>query len=158
MPNSRHDFAAVVLATGEILIHGGGDGELKTTYSDGWILNTTQNTMVWQDVQSLQQLGARKDHLAIQCNGQVLFAFRYGTSAPASANMELYKPSSSSMVTLFHHRPNDKGGRYNTLEPCSLNALTLTPPPGNVVEHTPCLSFRSPLSQRVLHLYDVHEW
>jgi len=31
--------------------------------------------MVWQEAQSLQQLGARKDHMAVQCNGQVLFAF-----------------------------------------------------------------------------------
>jgi len=75
LPNARRDFAAVVLATGEILIHGGGDSTLQITYSDGWILNTTQNPMVWQEAQSLQQLGARKDHMAVQCNGQVLFAF-----------------------------------------------------------------------------------
>lgn len=105
MPNPRRDFAAVVLVTGEILIHGGGDGELQTTYSDGWILNTTQNPMVWEEVQSLQQLGARKDHLAVQCNGQVLFAFGYGTSAPASATIEIYNPSSSSMVSSYSPPP-----------------------------------------------------
>lgn len=105
MPNPRRDFAAVVLATGEILIHGGGDGELQTTYSDGWILNTTQNPMVWQEAQSLQQLGARKDHLAVQCNGQVLFAFGYGSSAPVSATMEIYNPSSSSMVSSYSPPP-----------------------------------------------------
>jgi hypothetical protein len=75
LPSPRRDFAAVVLATGEILIHGGGDSALEATYSDGWILNTTQNPMVWREAQSLQQLGARKDHLAVQSNGQVLFAF-----------------------------------------------------------------------------------
>lgn len=105
MPNPRRDFAAVVLATGEILIHGGGDGELQTTYSDGWILNTTQIPMVWQEAQSLQQLGARKDHLAIQCNGQVLFAFGYGSSAPAPATVEIYNPSSSSMVSSYSPPP-----------------------------------------------------
>ncbi|KAG1750855.1 hypothetical protein EDB19DRAFT_1846483 [Suillus lakei] len=105
LPIPRRDFAAVVLATGEILIHGGGDGELQTTYSDGWILNTTQNPMVWQEAQSLQQLGARKDHLAIQCNGQVLFAFGYGSSAPASATMQIYNPSSSSMVLSYSPPP-----------------------------------------------------
>jgi hypothetical protein len=83
IPNPRRDFAAVVLATGEILIHGGGDGELQTTYSDGWILNTTQSPMVWQEAQSLQQLGARKDHLAVQFNGQVLFTF--GESIPVGS-------------------------------------------------------------------------
>lgn len=104
-PSPRRDFAAVVLATGEILIHGGGDGELQTTYSDGWILNTNQSPMVWREAQSLQQLGARKDHLAVQCNGQVLFAFGYGTSAPASATMEIYDPSSSSMVSSYSSPP-----------------------------------------------------
>ncbi|KAG2146140.1 uncharacterized protein EDB93DRAFT_1286409 [Suillus bovinus] len=105
IPNPRRDFAAVVLATGEILIHGGGDGELQTTYGDGWILNTTQNPMVWQEVQSLQQLGARKNHLAVQCNGQVLFAFGYGSSSPASATVEIYNPSSSSMVSYYSSPP-----------------------------------------------------
>ncbi|KAG2112139.1 hypothetical protein BD769DRAFT_1674158 [Suillus cothurnatus] len=105
IPNPRRDFAAVVLATGEILIHGGGDGELQTTYSDGWILNTTQSPMAWQEAQSLQQLGARKDHLAVQFNGQVLFTFGYGPSAPASATMEIYDPSSSSMVSSYSAPP-----------------------------------------------------
>lgn len=105
MPNPRRDFAAVVLATGEILIHGGGDGDLQTTYSDGWILNTTQSPMVWQEAPSLQQLGARKDHLAVQCNGQVLFAFGYGSSAPASATIEIYNPSSSSLVSFYSPPP-----------------------------------------------------
>jgi hypothetical protein len=54
LPNPRRDFAAVVLATGEIFIHGGGDSTSQKTYSDGWILNTTKNAMVWQEVQSLQ--------------------------------------------------------------------------------------------------------
>ncbi|KAG2154038.1 hypothetical protein DEU56DRAFT_976795 [Suillus clintonianus] len=105
LPSSRLDFAAVVLATGEILIHGGGDSELQTTYSDGWILNTDQNPMVWQEAQALQQLGPRKDHLAIQCNGQVLFAFGYGSTAPASATMQIYNPSSSSMVSSYNPPP-----------------------------------------------------
>lgn len=105
IPDPRRDFAAVVLATGEVLIHGGGDGELQTTYSDGWILNTTQSPMVWQEAQSLQQLGARKDHLAVQCNGQVLFAFGYGSSAPASATVEIYDPSSSSMISSYSPPP-----------------------------------------------------
>ncbi|OJA17144.1 hypothetical protein AZE42_05102 [Rhizopogon vesiculosus] len=115
LPNPRRDFAAVVLATGEILIHGGGDGALQTTYSDGWILNTTQNPMVWQEVQSLQQLGARTDHMAIQCNGQVLFAFGYGSSAPASATMQIYNPSSSSMVPSYSPPPAGSTPAINSL-------------------------------------------
>lgn len=84
LPSPRRDFAAAVLATGEIIIHGGGDSTLQATYSDGWILNTTQNPMVWQEAQPLQQLGARKDHLAIQYNGQVLFTFGKSHSISSS--------------------------------------------------------------------------
>ncbi|KAG0706752.1 hypothetical protein DFH29DRAFT_899844 [Suillus ampliporus] len=115
LPNPRRDFAAVVLSNGEILVHGGGDSELQTTYSDGWILNTNENPMVWQEAQSLQQLGARKDHLAIQSNGQVLFAFGYGSSAPVSATMQIYDPSSSSMLASYSPPPAGSTPAINSL-------------------------------------------
>lgn len=75
LPNPRRDFAAVVLSNGQVLIHGGGDAQLQTTYSDGWILDTGQNPMVWNSVTALAQLGQRKDHFAVQAGGYVLFCF-----------------------------------------------------------------------------------
>lgn len=75
LPSPRRDFAAVVLPNGHIIIHGGGDAQLQTTYSDGWILDTNRNPMVWHTVAALAQLGQRKDHLAVQAGGYVLFCF-----------------------------------------------------------------------------------
>ena len=75
LPSPRRDFAAVVLLNGQVLIHGGGDAQLQTTYSDGWILDTGQNPMVWNNVTALAQLGERKDHFAVQAGGYVLFCF-----------------------------------------------------------------------------------
>ena len=75
LPTPRRDFAAVVLSNGQVLIHGGGDAQLQTTYSDGWILDTGQNPMVWKSAAALAQLGQRKDHFAVQAGGYVLFCF-----------------------------------------------------------------------------------
>lgn len=75
LPSPRRDFAAVVLSNGWILIHGGGDAQLQTTYNDGWILDTRQNPMVWESVPALAQLGERKDHFAVQAGGYVIFGF-----------------------------------------------------------------------------------
>lgn len=75
LPTPRRDFAAVVLSNGQVLIHGGGDAQLQTTYSDGWILDTGQNPMVWNSAAALAQLGQRKDHFAVQAGGYVLFCF-----------------------------------------------------------------------------------
>lgn len=75
LPSPRRDFAAVVLSNGQIIIHGGGDAQLQTTYSDGWILDTGQDPMVWSSVEALAQLGERKDHFAAQAGGYILFCF-----------------------------------------------------------------------------------
>lgn len=75
LPNPRRDFAAVVLSDGQVLIHGGGDAQLQATYSDGWVLDTSQSPMVWNSVAALAQLGQRKDHFAVQVGGYVLFCF-----------------------------------------------------------------------------------
>ncbi|KAF9243478.1 hypothetical protein BU15DRAFT_72149 [Melanogaster broomeanus] len=101
LPNPRRDFAAVVLPNGCVLIHGGGDAQLEATYSDGWVLDTSQNPMVWQNVDALTQLGERKDHLAVQAGGYILFCFGYGASSPAEASLFVYDPSSSSMVSSY---------------------------------------------------------
>ena len=75
LPSPRRDFASVTLSNGQVLIHGGGDAQLQTTYSDGWILDTGQNPMVWSSVAALAQLGARKDHFAARAGGYVFFCF-----------------------------------------------------------------------------------
>ncbi|KAG6373388.1 hypothetical protein JVT61DRAFT_6537 [Boletus reticuloceps] len=138
LPSPRRDFAAVVLSNGRVLIHGGGDTQLQTTYSDGWILDTGQDPMVWNSVAALTQLGQRKDHSAVQASGCVLFCFGYGPSSPASASLFIYDPTTSSMVTSYAApspgsmsatpsygpwptqtgwRPNSKGGTGAPMNP-----------------------------------------
>ena len=75
LPSARRNFAAVVLSDGRILIHGGSDAVLQTTYSDGWILDTTKDPMVWAQVDSLSTLGPRRDHMAVAIGSAVMFAF-----------------------------------------------------------------------------------
>ena len=75
LPSARRNFAAVVLADGRILIHGGSDAVLQTTYGDGWILDTTRNPMVWSQVDSLSPLGARRDHMAVAVGSVLMFGF-----------------------------------------------------------------------------------
>ena len=75
LPTARRNFAAVVLSDGRILIHGGSDAVLQTTYSDGWILDTTQDPMVWTQVGSLSALGPRRDHMAVAIGSVVIFGF-----------------------------------------------------------------------------------
>lgn len=75
LPSGRRNFAAVVLSDGRILIHGGSDAVLQTTYSDGWILDTTMDPMVWTQVDSLSALGPRRDHMAVAIGPVVIFGF-----------------------------------------------------------------------------------
>ena len=75
LPTGRRNFAAVVLSDGRILIHGGSDAVLQTTYSDGWILDTTKDPMVWTQVDSLSVLGPRRDHMAVAIGSVVIFGF-----------------------------------------------------------------------------------
>ena len=77
LPNPRRAFAATLLVNGKVLIHGGGDAALQQNYADGWILDTSSDPMTWTNIESLTQLGARRDHFAVPVNSghQVLFGF-----------------------------------------------------------------------------------
>lgn len=72
VPSPRRAFVAVLLDGGKILIHGGADSTLQNVYEDGWVLDTTQNPMVWTQVDTLSQLGQRYDHFAAHSSGQVI--------------------------------------------------------------------------------------
>ena len=75
LPTGRRNFAAVVLSDGRILIHGGSDAVLQTTFSDGWILDTTKNPMAWTHVDALSNLGSRRDHMVVAIGSVVIFGF-----------------------------------------------------------------------------------
>ncbi|KAI6125044.1 hypothetical protein EDD16DRAFT_1703390 [Pisolithus croceorrhizus] len=101
LPVPRRDFVAVSLPNGNILIHGGADALLQQTYSDGWILETGTTPMTWKSVEALSQVGAKKNHFAVQAGGFVLFGFGYGSSAPASTSLFIYDPTSSAMTSSY---------------------------------------------------------
>jgi len=75
VPSPRQAFAATPLSNGTILIHGGTDAVFQNVYSDGWMLDTTQNPMVWSEVAALSQLGTRLDHFAVTSGSQIIFGF-----------------------------------------------------------------------------------
>jgi hypothetical protein len=80
LPPPRRAFAAASLPDGKILIHGGSDAVLQNNLDDGWILDTSQNPMVWAQVSALSQLGARREHFAISSGTQVIFGFGLSSS------------------------------------------------------------------------------
>ena len=75
LPPWRLDFASVVLTGDEVLIHGGADSTLETSFSDGWILDTTVNPAGWTNVTALSALGPLRDHFAFPIGVQVLIGF-----------------------------------------------------------------------------------
>ena len=75
LPVGRRAFACTWIEGDRILIHGGSDNEFQTTYSDGWILDTTSSPMTWTNISVLTQIGARRDHSAVQVGSQVIIGF-----------------------------------------------------------------------------------
>ncbi|KDQ57060.1 hypothetical protein JAAARDRAFT_35657 [Jaapia argillacea MUCL 33604] len=116
LPSPRRGFAATLLDGDRILIHGGSDAVLQNTYSDGWILDTTQNPAVWSSVPALSAVGARRDHFAVCCGSEVLFGFGYESAGPAPAGLQVYDYSSSAFQPSFTPMPTYT---YTTIGPPS---------------------------------------
>ena len=104
LPSPRRAFAATVLYNNNVLIHGGGDEALQQNYNDGWVLNTSSDPMTWTEVQTMTQLGGRRDHfaVAVQSGYQVLFGF--GQCAPIKLVPRLLLDTQV-MVTRHPHPP-----------------------------------------------------
>lgn len=151
LPIPRREFVAVSLPDGNILIHGGADAMLEQTYSDGWILDTGTTPMAWKSVEALSQVGARKNHFAIQAGGLVLFGFGYGPSAPASTSLFIYDPTSSAMTSsysppsnfvpthqsLSHPTQTGFSGPFSTSTTGSTGTTSGNTPPGQVTSSYP---------------------
>jgi hypothetical protein len=75
VPTGRRAFAAAVLPDGKILIHGGADKDVQTTFSDGWILDLFDNPVTWTRIPLLDEIGPRHDHFAVAYGQQVIFGF-----------------------------------------------------------------------------------
>ncbi|KAI0925533.1 hypothetical protein AcV5_008246 [Taiwanofungus camphoratus] len=101
LPSPRRGFASTLLDGGKILIQGGADAQMQTTYSDGWILDTTQSPMVWTAVGALSQLGPRRDHFAVGLGSEVIFGFGYASNGPAPAALHVFNIASGSFLTSY---------------------------------------------------------
>lgn len=75
VPPPRRGFAAALVDSGQVLIHGGADADLQNSLQDGWILDTTKTPMEWTAVSTLSQLGPRRDHFAVGLGTVVIFGF-----------------------------------------------------------------------------------
>lgn len=117
IPTPRRDFAYTLLGDGRVFIHGGADADMQTIYSDAAILDVNQNPMQWSAISSFEQVGARRDHMAVSIGGQVLIGFGerfplllsavahaglgYGLNGPASTSLLLYETSDNSWGSSF---------------------------------------------------------
>ena len=85
LPSPRRGFVAVAVDDGKVLVQGGADADMQNVFSDGWVLDTTQNPMVWSTVDALSQVGARRDHFAVAVGSEVFLGF--GTCRHSSMSL-----------------------------------------------------------------------
>ncbi|KAJ1307516.1 hypothetical protein OPQ81_001614 [Rhizoctonia solani] len=100
-PISRRDFAYTVLGDGRVFLHGGADATLQTVYSDAAILDVSKSPMQWSAVGGFEQIGARYNHMAVGIGSQVLIAFGYGESGPASSSLQIFESGDNSWGSTF---------------------------------------------------------
>ncbi|EJD06651.1 uncharacterized protein FOMMEDRAFT_17138 [Fomitiporia mediterranea MF3/22] len=123
VPGGRRAFAYTWLEGDKLLIHGGSDAQFQTSLSDGWVLDTKASPMKWSNVSALTQLGARRDHFAVQVGSQVVFGFGYGTNAGAPVALSVFD--------------FDKGSFTSSFSPQSGPSLTTLPVPGGTGGSSP---------------------
>ncbi|KAL1683351.1 hypothetical protein EV122DRAFT_201789, partial [Schizophyllum commune] len=101
-PSGRIAFAYVLLDGPKVLIHGGSDQSGQTTMSDGWVLDLSGDSWTWDQVDSLSNLGARRDHFAVSAGSGVIFGFGYSDSGPISESpVQVYDPSSGNVGSTY---------------------------------------------------------
>ncbi|KAF8071852.1 hypothetical protein FPV67DRAFT_901898 [Lyophyllum atratum] len=101
LPSPRRAFPAAAIAGEKVLIHGGCDAMLQNNFADGWILDTSQDPMVWAQVDALTQLGARRDHFAAPYGNQVIFGFGFGNDKASPASLQIYDTEKGSFTSSF---------------------------------------------------------
>ncbi|KAK0193809.1 hypothetical protein F5146DRAFT_977040 [Armillaria mellea] len=101
LPNPRRAFASTSIEGNKVVIQGGSDASLQTAYHDGWILDLSQDSPSWVEVDALMQVGARYDHFAVPIGSSVMFGFGYGSSGPFATNILIYDYSSGTFASDF---------------------------------------------------------
>lgn len=106
LPTPRRAFVATLLYNNKVLIHGGADAVLQQNYDDGWILDASSDPMTWTKINTLTQLGSRRDHFAVSSGTQVLFGFGYSSSGPSSPTLYIYDVTKDAFVTTYTPSPS----------------------------------------------------
>ncbi|KAG6910842.1 hypothetical protein DXG01_007157 [Tephrocybe rancida] len=101
LPSPRRAFAATTISGGKVLIHGGSDAEMQNNFADGWVLDPSQDPMVWTQLETLSQLGAQRDHLAVSSGDQVIFCFGYGNDGPSPISLRIYNTDRNAFEASF---------------------------------------------------------
>ncbi|KZS92437.1 hypothetical protein SISNIDRAFT_486471 [Sistotremastrum niveocremeum HHB9708] len=93
VPAPRRNFAAVVLDGDKILIQGGVSDAGSTPQSflsDGAVLDTKQNPMVWTSVPALTLVEGRIDQVAFAVGTSVFFCFGWGSQGAFPSSLLLF--------------------------------------------------------------------
>ncbi|KAF9052444.1 galactose oxidase [Hymenopellis radicata] len=106
IPHPRRAFAATCLDGSRVLIHGGSDAEFQTTYSDGWIIDFSQDPAIWTQINALSDLGARHDHFAVAVGSSVIIGFGYGESGPAGSGLSFFDPFGGTVGSTYNSPPS----------------------------------------------------
>ncbi|KAL1727860.1 hypothetical protein EV714DRAFT_216398, partial [Schizophyllum commune] len=124
-PSGRIAFAYVLLDGPKVLIHGGSDQSGQTTLSDGWILDLSGDSWTWNQVDSLSNLGARRDHFAVSAGSGVIFGFGYSSSSPISDSpVQVYDPSSGDVGSTYSPPPSSYTQTVSATVPVATQAGT----------------------------------
>ncbi|KAG6862507.1 hypothetical protein C0995_000055 [Termitomyces sp. Mi166 len=152
LPSPRRAFAATTISNGKVLIHGGSDAVLQTNFEDGWILDPTQDPMIWTQVEALSQLGALRDHFAVSSGDQVIFSFGarlllsvliielkylfegYGNNKPSPAVMRIFNTNTGAFETVFTPPSSYPSSQTQTVPSPSQTSKQLRPT-GSSVGH-----------------------
>ncbi|KAK0204814.1 hypothetical protein DFS33DRAFT_1382705 [Desarmillaria ectypa] len=113
LPNPRRAFASTCIEGNKVVIQGGSDASYQATYSDGWILDLSQDSPNWVEVDALTQVGARRDHFAVPIGSSVMFGFGYGSFGPFATNILIYDSSTGSFASDFS--PSSSSGTTQTM-------------------------------------------
>ncbi|CAE6410443.1 unnamed protein product [Rhizoctonia solani] len=116
-------------------------------YSDAAILDVSQSPMRWSTINGFEQIGARRNHMAVGIGSQVLIAFGYGTNGPASSSLQMFESGDSSWGDTFIPVPSP-----TALPSASSPAVTI--PANPPTQSGPQISTRSdgvtvPVSQSI---------
>ncbi|GAB1521910.1 hypothetical protein RhiTH_005009 [Rhizoctonia solani] len=101
VPTPRREFACTVLGDGRVFLHGGADATLQTVYSDAAILDVSQTPMRWSTIGGFEEIGARRNHMAVGVGSQVLIAFGYGVNGPSSSSLQIFESGDNSWGSTF---------------------------------------------------------